>query len=84
MNGRRVYGKAPHELEVGDYGRWDADKGNWHARVPDGKLANLGAHTVVEHEDGSITVSPSILVTQPGAWPPEWHGWLERGVWRQA
>jgi len=82
MLGRRVYNKSPHELDPGDYGRWAADKGNWYACVPDGKCANLSAHAVTEHEDGSITVSPSILVTQRGELPPEWHGYLERGVWR--
>jgi hypothetical protein len=41
---------------------------------------------VVEHEDGTITVSPSILVsTSRDGKPLEvWHGFLERGVWRVA
>jgi hypothetical protein len=38
-------------------------------------------HTIVEHEDGTITVSPSILVT--GSHGKQWHGYLERGVWRE-
>lgn len=33
---------------------------------------------IVEHEDGTITVTPSIM--DPGGW----HGFLERGVWRGA
>jgi hypothetical protein len=44
-------------------------------------LANLSRHDVVEHEDGTITVSPSILVTQGEG--RQWHGYLERGIWRE-
>ncbi len=42
-------------------------------------------HTVTEHEDGTISASPSILwgadygMGERGAW----HGYLERGVWRE-
>ena len=42
----------------------------------------LGAHDVVEHEDGTITVSPSIQVTRRIDEPELWHGYLERGIWR--
>lgn len=32
-------------------------------------------------EDGTITVSPSILISH---WEGRsWHGYLERGVWRE-
>lgn len=33
-------------------------------------------HTVTEHENGMITVSPSLVM------PGGWHGWLRAGVWR--
>lgn len=56
--------------------------GDWHACTPTDMLANLARHEVVEHEDGTITVSPSILV-RGGSVDGEWHGYLERGVWRQ-
>lgn len=79
MKGQRAYGKEPHELAVGEYSRWDAHAGNWYARCPDGAIANLSRHEVTEHEDGTITVSPSILVTSGHR---SWHGWLERGTWR--
>jgi hypothetical protein len=83
MTGKRVDGKEPHELLSSEYGRWARDDGNWYARTPDGtQVANLGSHQVVEHEDGTITVSPSILVR--GGCAPDWHGFLERGVWRLA
>lgn len=91
MQGRRVYDKSPHEFEPGDYGRWAGDHDNWYGCCPDGKLANLTNHQVIEHEAGDIsvtlpgyvTVIPSILVTQPSAVPPTWHGHLERGIWRE-
>lgn len=71
-------------LQPGDYGR-DAD-GVWYCRPPwqhaSGCLGNgTDHHKVVEHEDGTITVSPSILVIQPPI--GQWHGFLERGVWRE-
>lgn len=52
----------------------------WYIVDPAGKVGSLRTHTIVEHEDGTITVSPSILDPAPGGW----HGWLERGVWRSA
>lgn len=73
---------GPHVLQPGQYGKWARD-GNWYA-VPPGQpalLANLARHDVTEHEDGTITVSPSILV-QAGALGT-WHGFLERGIWRE-
>lgn len=82
MVGRRV----PNETEnfaPGDYGRL---RGRWFAHAPGGGLGDLSNHEVTEHEDGTITVSPSILITssdEEGA-PVRWHGFLERGVWREA
>lgn len=60
-----------------DYGRV---AGVWHARAPKGHLGCLRGHTVTEHEDGTITVSPSILIDDGHT---KWHGYLERGVWRE-
>jgi hypothetical protein len=42
-----------------------------------GRLSE-GAHTVTEHEDGTITVEPSLVM------PDGWHGWLRRGVFTVA
>lgn len=50
-------------------------------------VATLAAHTVREEDDGSISVRPgdgssnSILVT--GAGGKTWHGYIERGEWRE-
>ena len=57
-------------------------RGVWMATTPNGLLGDLGNHEVVEHEDGTISVTPSILVTTHRD-EVQWHGFLERGVWRQ-
>jgi hypothetical protein len=79
MTGRRN-DVEPHLYEPGDYGRW---KDQWYALTPTkpNLLANVTGHKVTEHEDRTITVSPSILVESGGGLV--WHGFLERGVWRQ-
>jgi len=46
-------------------------------------ICGLGAHDVVEHEDGTITVSPSILVTRRTDEPQLWHGYLQQGIWKE-
>lgn len=84
----RIYPKKDGNLWLGpgDYGINPHD-GNWYARAPvaDKHLAgNLANHDVTEHEDGTITVSPSILITSHDAGGDvQWHGYLERGVWRE-
>lgn len=89
---------------------WKDRDGTWSVFTPNGRLGSIAKHTVIEHEDGTITVSPSILVYPTEAptrtdeerramqrqygWTdeetgfaldsrPGWHGWLERGVWRE-
>lgn len=76
----RVDGKAPHQLSAGEYCRW-ADDGAWYC-VPPGTdlVANLSGHQVDEHADGTITVSPSILVSDGRE---SWHGHLSRGRWEK-
>ena len=91
MTGRRVYPEGGRlKLAPGDYGRDPQDGDAWHARPP--KMfdchplsGSLAGHEVVEHEDGTITVSPSILIEYPwgGTQQISWHGFLERGVWRK-
>jgi|SRR3972149_498245 len=86
VNGRRVYGNPDvdwlYNLEPGDYACAPGGK-VWYCRTPNGALGNLGAHAITEHEDRTITVSPSILVSSAGPERPGWHGFLERGVWRE-
>lgn len=80
MQGRRVYpgpdGRLPG-LAEGDFGK-DAD-GLWFVRPPGCHVGTISSHTVVEHEDGTISVTPSILLDEPGV--ATWHGYLTAGVW---
>lgn len=67
----------------GEYGKHWFD-GSWLCCPPGHPelLGGLRNHTVIEHEDGTISVSPSILISWPRT-GEQWHGYLERGVWRE-
>ena len=65
----------------GAYGSTNAI--DWYVCTPNGLAGNIGLHTVEEHEDGTITVTPSILVSG-GSASKTWHGYLTRGIWREA
>jgi hypothetical protein len=80
VKGERVDIASLTELTLGQYAR---HKGTWYACCPNGLIANLGRHTVTPHEDGSITVSPSILCTGANdSGDIRWHGMLEKGIWK--
>jgi len=67
----------------GDYCQ-DPATGVWYVRPPGSHLGVLDGHHVEEHEDGTITVSPSIWWVAEENGGRGWHGWLERGVWLEA
>lgn len=52
----------------------------WYVMAPDGGVGALvpSTHTMTEAPDGTLTVSPSIIM------PNGWHGWLNAGVWHGA
>jgi hypothetical protein len=81
MQGKRVDNKELHLLEPGEYTKLD---GGWYACSPNGEPANLTGHQVEEHEDGTITVSPSIGIRKPRAPNFLYHGYLKSGVWSDA
>lgn len=97
MKGRRVYPTdflSLEGIEPGDY--WKDPVRGWEAACPVPRddhgfllYATLIKHSVIEHEDGTITVSPSIECKATGG-SKEWekahyyHGWLEHGEWRSA
>jgi hypothetical protein len=62
-----------------EYGKWK--DGTWFASTPNGHGAALARHDITEHEDGTISVTPSILVSNNDG--QLWHGYLTRGVWNE-
>lgn len=70
------YGRATNERVLGTRTGW------WEVTCPDGSVGSLNpeVHTVVEHEDGTITVTPSLDMSKRKA--GGWHGYLTRGVFR--
>lgn len=87
MQGKRVEDfLSPHLLKPGEYSKfpnqladyWWPGHSYWHVCAPNGCIGTLLTHNIEEHEDGTITVSPSILFNGESGW----HGYLERGIWR--
>jgi hypothetical protein len=79
MLGKRIYPNDEGHLVFSEPGCYGKDRdGLWWCRPPKGGAGVLGDHKVTEHEDGTITVEPSILM------PGVWHGYLRKGVWEEA
>lgn len=79
MNGRRLPDNSdPRDAQPGDYFfvDWTGTRQLWF-RDPIGNPGRVTKHEVSEHDDGTITVTPSILDDDPGGY----HGHLTRGVW---
>ena len=74
----RVYpdkdGRRP--MREGDYGQ--ESTGKWSVRPPGCHAGGIPDHEVEEHEDGTITVTPSILLEDENG-KTLWHGYLTRG-----
>jgi|GEM_PF-5979221 len=94
LKGRRVENvKALYEGKAGDYVvvypadpegiRIPEGKISLWFRDPTGEIGRVSQHEITEHEDGTVTVSRSILATT-AEHGHDWHGFLERGVWRDA
>lgn len=68
------------EARPGDYGFVD---GRLWIVDPLGHVGSLLTHTITVHEDGTITVDPSIWdqATYGEDHEPGFHGWLRAGVW---
>jgi hypothetical protein len=73
-------GGIPADFDTQGIGYW-RDGGEWYLYLPGGGIGRLSQHVVTEHEDGTITASPSILMTSPGNPRRHRHGFLQRGVW---
>lgn len=91
LPGRRVadanevwHGQAG-DYAVADRHVWVRTPADDVLRIPRGDVADPDqpAWSFEEHEDGTVTLSPSIFVN-PQDDPPGWHGFLEHGIWRTA
>lgn len=77
MNGTRIYDwDGSSLLNEGEYAKHP--DGYWFAECPGGYLANLKQHAIEEHPDGTISVKPSILVSNYRR--DLWHGYLTNGI----
>jgi len=83
MKGTRVFanekGYFP-QLQPGEYAYSPIFR-KWEICSPTGARCSLGPHKITEHDDGTITASPSILTTEREH-GKAWHGYLEHGQWR--
>ena len=81
LQGTRVTSGKLRDFE-GHPGAYGKVGDTWLVCLPTGELCSMNAgHDITEHEDGTITVSPSILM--PADRGLYWHGYLEHGVWRE-
>ncbi len=87
MNGRRIYPKENEGIAILQPGDYMKAPDGFIVKTPNGLAASIRNHKVIEHENGTITVSPSILIT--GCNYPHskeqltYHGFLEMGIWRE-
>lgn len=78
--------KKPGEYVWMSYKDWKSKpasftgEGEWHIIDPTNHIGAIrerngrATHTWIEHKDGTVTFSPSIVM------PGGWHGWLRHGV----
>jgi hypothetical protein len=63
---------------------WKDEDGLWWIYLPKCGAGVLSKHTIQEHDDGTVTVNPSILMTgHDKGTAMQRHGYLERGKWRE-
>jgi hypothetical protein len=71
-------------LGEGELCYWKTENDGWYLNLPGCGLATLRAHMVEEHEDGTISATPSILVTsRRDGKNVQRHGYLTHGVWTE-
>jgi len=72
------------EIEEAEICYWKHEGDVWFIHFPECGYGNLRNHKIEEHEDGSITVSPSIrMMGHKDGKPMERHGFLVRGRWHE-
>lgn len=81
MKAQRIYPNEHGGFAVAPGTYWREKDGVWWMCTPTGFAGKLTGHTVEEHEDGTITVNPSILTPVPEDSSLYYHGWLKHGEW---
>jgi hypothetical protein len=90
LQGRRIECPPPNEefdhplpdYSPGDY--WlDESLGYWMICPPNGGVGSLMNHQVTVHDDGTISVSPSIFLDGIHSSEHTWHGYLKNGIWTE-
>jgi hypothetical protein len=85
MQGKRFYPDDKRDFPNirGEYMK-QAD-GSWLLCLPTGIHATINSKiwNITEHDDGTITVSPSIYTKSPANNEYDWHGFLEKGIFRE-
>lgn len=75
--------KGFEEIDESRICYWHTADG-WLLYLPKCGVGNLKLHSVNEHEDGTISATPSILVTGHDAGQTiQRHGYLTRGIWSE-
>jgi len=88
MQGRRLLDGTDwnSEWQPGDYSK--KDERYWLVCTPNNEMALIDSTRwkVTEHEDKTVTMSPSILIStinpNTNQYVELWHGFLERGIFR--
>ena len=89
MQGHRVEYLGPDTLahhQPGNY--WRDDAGDWHGVTPNGLFVWLKNHHVEEHDDRTISVLPgpwgsNSILAGNGTGNKTWHGYIDRGTWKE-
>ena len=81
LKAKRIKGFSEIETDKICYFK-SKETGHWMLYHPDSGLGDLDNHDVTEHEDGTISVKPSILIsTKNRGENVSVHGYLKSGVW---
>ena len=73
------YGTINNEFSDQKICYWKEKDGTWSIYFPGYGVGWMAKHTITDHEDGTITASPSVLMESRRGTK---HGFLEHGVWR--
>lgn len=86
MEEKAVRIKGHSDLDESLVCYWKLSNGTWSLYLPGCGVGGLSKHEVIEHEDGTITVSPSVLMSGCGDGTGPYttrHGFLVRGIWKE-